>query len=78
MVYHLAMTEDSTPYRLSDNREPLGNERRISLALTRSEWIVLKIALNNEIDRQIQDGKYLASRIERLQQLRVRLRNDIE
>ena len=77
MVYHLAMTEDSTPYRLSNNREPLGDERPISLALTRSEWIELKIALNNEIDR-IQDDKYLASRIERLQQLRVRLRNNIE
>jgi hypothetical protein len=49
MVYHLAMTEDSTPYRLSDNREPLGDERPISLALTHSEWIELKIVLNNEI-----------------------------
>jgi hypothetical protein len=86
MVYHLAMTEDSTPYRLSDNREPLGYERRILLALTHSEWIELKIALNNEIDslkgtlreRQIQDDNYSASRIERLQQLRIRLWNDIE
>lgn len=78
MVYHLAMTEDSTPYRLSNNREPLGDERSISLALTHSEWIELKIALNNEIARQIQDDKYSASRIERLQQLRVRLRNDIK
>ena len=66
------MTEESTPYHSPDNREQQGNERRISFALTHSEWIELKIALNSEIDRQIQDGSYTASRLERLQQLRWR------
>jgi hypothetical protein len=76
------MTEESTPYHSPDNRERQGGERRISIALTHSEWIELKIALNNEIDspkgtlreRQIQDGSYTASRIEGLQQLRTACR----
>ena len=67
------MTEESTPYHLPDDREQQGDERRISIALTHSEWIELKIALNNEIDRQIQDGSYTALRLEGLQQLRSRL-----
>jgi hypothetical protein len=67
------MTEESTPYHSPDNRERQGGERRISIALTHSEWIELKIALNNEIDRQTQDGSYTALRLEGLQQLRSRL-----
>ncbi len=67
------MTEESTPYHLPDNRERLGNERRIMLALTHSEWIELKIALNNEIARQTQAGNYTALRLEGLQQLKSRL-----
>jgi hypothetical protein len=67
------MTEESTPYHSPDNRERQGDERRISIALTHSEWIELKIALNNEIDRQIQDGSYTALRLEGLQQLQSRL-----
>jgi hypothetical protein len=65
------MTEESTPYYSPDNRQ--GGERRISIALTHSEWIELKIALNNEIARQIKDGSYTALRLEGLQQLRSRL-----
>jgi hypothetical protein len=67
------MTEESTPYHSPDNREPQGNERSISFAFTHSEWIELKIALNNEIDRQIQDGSYTALRLEALRQLGSRL-----
>jgi hypothetical protein len=84
------MTEESTPYHSPDNRERQGDERRISfakrplwgIALTHSEWIELKIALNNEIDslkgtlreRQTQDGSYTALRLEGLQQLRTACR----
>jgi hypothetical protein len=66
------MTEESTLYHSPDNRERQSG-RRISFALTHSEWIELKIALNNEIDRQIKNGSYTALRLEGLQQLRSRL-----
>jgi hypothetical protein len=79
------MTEDSTPYHLPaersspNNDSPLGTlrERRISIALTHSEWIELKIALAHEIERQRQDGTYTPLRLEELEQLLTHLREEI-
>jgi hypothetical protein len=80
------MTEESTPYHLEEGSRslvgddsPLGTlrERRISIALTHSEWIELKIALAHEIARQRQDGTYTPLRLEELERLLTHLREGI-
>ena len=72
------MTEDSTPYCLPAERMPPTDDRRISIALTHSEWIELKIALASEIERRSQDGTYSPPRLEELKQLLGQLREEID
>jgi hypothetical protein len=72
------MTEESTPYHLEEgSRSSPTNARRISIALTHSEWIELKIALAHEIARQRQDGTYTPLRLEELERLLTHLREGI-
>jgi hypothetical protein len=71
------MTEESTPYLEEGSRSSPTNNRRISIALTHSEWIELKIALAHEIARQRQDGTYTPLRLEELERLLTHLREGI-